>query len=50
MLVNFCITYEINNIHRKTLTKEEKYELVYGLYDLFVHGLKGLKKDKTGDA
>lgn len=42
MLVNFCITYEINNIYRKELDKEEKYQLLYGLYDLFTHGLKGL--------
>jgi AcrR family transcriptional regulator len=48
MLVNFCVTYEINNIQRKNLSKEEKYRLVYGLYDLFTHGLKGLKRDKTG--
>ena len=47
MLVNFCITYEINNIQRKELNKEDKYKLVYGLYDLFTHGLKGLKKKKT---
>jgi len=45
MLVNFCITYEINNVQRLSLNKEEKYKLVYGLYDLFTHGLKGLKGD-----
>lgn len=41
MLVNFCITFEINNIERKNLSKEEKYKLVNGLYKLFTHGLKG---------
>ena len=45
MLVNFCITYEINNRQRIELDKEEKYKLVYGLYNLFTHGLKGLKGD-----
>ena len=48
MLVNFCITYEVNNIYRNEINKEEKYKLVYGLYDLFAHGLKGLN-DKMGD-
>ena len=43
MLVHFCITYEVNNIYRKEINKEEKYKLVYGLYDLFAHGLKGLQ-------
>ncbi len=41
MLVNFCITFEINNIERKNLSKEDKYKLVYGLHNLFTHGLKG---------
>jgi AcrR family transcriptional regulator len=41
MLVNFCITYEINNIYRKELNNEEKYKLMIGLYELFTHGLNG---------
>jgi len=45
MLVNFCITYEINSTQRKNLSKEKKYELVYELYDLFTHGLQGFEKD-----
>lgn len=50
MLINFCITYEINNIQRNNLNKEEKYDLVYGLYNLFIYGLRGSEKEKTGDA
>lgn len=46
MLVNFCMTYEINNIQRKPLSKENKYRLVYEMYELFTHGLEGKKEYK----
>ncbi len=47
MLVNFCIMYEINNEYRAKLKKDEKYELIYNLYNLIMYGLKGLEKDMT---
>ncbi|MBB6481058.1 TetR/AcrR family transcriptional regulator [Spirochaeta isovalerica] len=46
LLVNFCVTFEVNNQTNRDLEKESKYGLVHDLYDLFVHGLKALQENK----
>jgi len=40
LLVNFCVTFEVYNQSNHELEKEEKYELVIDLFDLFIHGLR----------
>ncbi|MBN2655899.1 MAG: TetR/AcrR family transcriptional regulator [Spirochaetales bacterium] len=46
LLVNFCVTFEVNNQTNKDLDKESKYGLVNDLFDLFIHGLKALQEKK----
>jgi AcrR family transcriptional regulator len=44
LLVNFVVTFEVNNQTNKDLEKEKKYELVTDLFDLFIHGLKAIQE------
>lgn len=44
LLVNFVVTFEVNNQTNKDLEKERKYELVTDLFELFIHGLKAIQE------